>query len=636
LRESYVASHWKQASILLVSFIAVTLLAVQTHSPAGYVVIPLGLWIAMQLEQEGAAAAALIMSAIDLWHTTAAPRPGMSVERQLVSIQGVNATIALILLAFAAIMYERRRARDQLRRSAYELEDRVRSRTDALRESEERLAQAQRLAHIGSFQWDAGTDNNHWSDELFKIYGLVPDDGPPGFEEYIAFIPSDVRDEVYGVIQEKIAGGASWDHEYPVVLRDGTRKWVHAYIEVLKDDEGNLSGLRGTCQDVTERRLAEDAHRASEMRFRALVQSAPDGVVVVDHDGRIVLMNEQTNRLLGYETDELLGSSVDVLLPEGLRDAHRTDRRRYLEDPVVRPMGVGRELSARRKDGSLVPVDISLSPVETDEGMLVFALMRDASERRRVEEALRSALDKERCAANDLRKLDEAKGAFLSAVSHELRTPLTTILGFAELMQEDDIRASDETMNTLVDRLQFSARRLADLLGDLIDVDRLQRGILQPNRRTELLRDLVDRALGSVDTSGHILVVDVADGLVTVDAAQTERIFENLVSNAIKYTPTGSTINVVARPQDDSGVRIIVDDDGPGIPDDMHAAIFEPFVRGDTGTFTPGTGIGLALVERFARLHGGRAWVENRDGAGSSFRVELPGPASVAQRPAVA
>jgi PAS domain S-box-containing protein len=347
-------------------------------------------------------------------------------------------------------------------------------------------------------------------------------------------------------------------------------------------------------------------------------------VVVVDDEGRIVLLNEQTTKLLGYESEELVGEKVEILIPDDLRTRHRSDREEYVGKPTVRPMGAGHELSARRKDGSFVPVDISLSPVETDDGMLVLALMRDASERRSVEEMLRSALDRERHAADDLRKLDEAKSAFLSAVSHELRTPLTAILGFAELLQDEDIRESD-MMGDLVDRLHGSANRLALLLSDLVDVDRLERGILEPHRRRSLLRDLVDRALVPVDGARHDIELRIDNAFVTVDPAQAERIVENLVSNAIKYTPAGSRIEVVATTRLDGGVSITVMDDGPGIAKELQRSIFEPFVRGQTGTFTPGTGLGLALVDRFAKLHDGRAWVEDRDGGGAAFHVELPG-----------
>jgi PAS domain S-box-containing protein len=648
LRENLIVVRWQRAVIVLASLAFVTYLAVQTDSPAGYVVIPLAVWAAMRFEQTGAAVSALILSVIDTWHVSVSPEAGRPVAEQIMTMQGINATIALMLLAFAAVMHERRRAQDELRAAASELEGRVKSRTEALarinarlegevierrvteaalRASEERLAEAQRLAHIGSFQWDAKTDRNEWSDELLRIYGL-PAGHAPGFEEYISFIHESVRDDVRRAVEEVVGAGRALNHEYPVVLRNGKRKWVHAFIQPIVDESGQVLGLRGTCQDVTERRQAEEARRWSERFSRQLLDSAPDAVVVVEPTGMIIKVNDETTNLLGYDAEELLGQNVEVLLPEAFRKAHEQHRSSYNGAPARRGMGVGKELKARHKDGTLVPVDVSLSPVETDTGFVVLALVRDASERREVEEALRTALDRERNASEDLRKLNEAKNAFLSAVSHELRTPLTAILGFTELLKDEAVRTSPEMTSDLIDRVFASANRLGDLLADILDIDRLSRGVLEPRRRQSSLYRLVEHALEAIDTSTHPLVLDVKDATVFIDPAQAERIVENLVTNAIKYTPGETPITLRARATPDDGMMLVVSDDGPGIPEDLRASIFDPFVRGDSGNaYSQGTGIGLALVDRFAQLHGGRAWVEESSAGGAEFHVHLAGPA---------
>jgi protein-histidine pros-kinase len=339
-------------------------------------------------------------------------------------------------------------------------------------------------------------------------------------------------------------------------------------------------------------------------------------------------VNEETSNLLGYDRAELLGRNVDVLLPDAMREAHAQHRLAYNAAPSRRAMAVGEELSARHKDGTLIPVDVSLSPVETDTGFVVLALIRDMSERRKVEEALRTALDREMDATEHLRKLNEAKNAFLSAVSHELRTPLTAILGFAELLQEESVRESPEMTSDLIDRVFASANRLGDLLGDILDIDRLSRGVLEPRRRPSSLYRLIDHALEAIDTSTHQLILDVKEATVSVDPAQVERIIENLVTNAIKYTPGETSITLRARGTSDEGLMLIVSDDGPGIPADLRSSIFDPFVRGDNGNvYSQGTGIGLALVDRFAQLHSGRAWVEESGSGGAAFHVHLAGPA---------
>ncbi|MEX2394986.1 MAG: MASE1 domain-containing protein [Actinomycetota bacterium] len=647
LKENLLVVRWKRSIIVLASLGIVTYVAVVTGSAVGYIVVPLALWAAMRFEQSGAAISAMILSVIDTWHVSVAPEAGRPLADQIMTMQGVNATIALLLLAFASVMHERRKAQDELRGAAAELEARVESRTAALarintrlkaevierrvteaalRASEERLEEAQRLAHIGSFQWDAKTDRNEWSDELLTIYGLPPGHAP-GFDEYISFIHESVREDVRTAVQSAVAASKPLNHEYPVVLRDGTRKWVHAYIQPIVGDDGALKGLRGTCQDITERRNAEEAMRWSERFSRQLLESAPDAVVVVDPTGTIIQVNEETSNLLGYERIELLGQAVEKLLPDALHEAHQEHRSMYNAAPARRSMGSGKELYALHKDGALIPVDVSLSPVETDTGFVVLALVRDASERRQGEEALRTALDRERDASEHLRKLNDAKNAFLSAVSHELRTPLTAILGFAELLKDDSVRSSREMTTELIDRVFSSANRLGDLLGDILDIDRLSRGVLEPRRRSSSLYRLIDHAIEAIDTSTHPLTLDVKEATIYVDPAQAERIIENLVTNAIKYTPGETPITLRARGTPDDGLMLVVSDDGPGIPSDLRATIFDPFVRGDSGNaYSQGTGIGLALVDRFAQLHGGRAWLEESPSGGASFHVHMPGP----------
>lgn len=597
-------------------------LVLKTDPQLRFIVLLFALWVAMRFEQHGAALCTVILSVLVIGHATS--RPPFS-DGELIFAQAIDATLAVTLLTFAAAISERRRASDALATSASELEERVRARTGDLAASEDRLAQAQRLAQIGSFEWDAKADANIWSDELYRIYGLPSSGEPPGMDEYLSFIDPTAREDVRVAVTNAVATGEPLSHEYPIALPDGTRKWVNAYVEVVHDRDGGLAGLRGTCQDVTERKHAENAMRASEEKLRVLLSSAPDSMVVTDEDGRIVLVNDEVTNLLGYEPEELVGQTVETLLPESLRASHLKHREGYLKSPQRRPMGAGLELFARTKAGGMIPVDVSLSPVTTEEGVVVFASLRDATERRRAETALRTALARELEATDHLRKLDAAKSAFLSAVSHELRTPLTSILGFTELLQEPGL--DDATKNELVDRVDANAQRLQRLLGDLLDIDRLQRGILEPHRQRVELRTLVERALGSFHLRSHPLTVTVDHQAVWIDPGQTERVVENLMSNAVKYTPRGTPIHLSAKANGDGGATITVTDEGPGIPDDRKTSIFEEFVRLGDDAFTQGTGVGLALVDRFAKLHGGKAWVEDRPGGGACFHVELAGPA---------
>jgi signal transduction histidine kinase len=245
----------------------------------------------------------------------------------------------------------------------------------------------------------------------------------------------------------------------------------------------------------------------------------------------------------------------------------------------------------------------------------------------RTGQQVRRELDDERDRAHRLREADDVKNTFLAAVSHELRTPLTSILGFAvTMLDRPDI--DDEQRERMLRTIVTEAEHLEDILANLLDLDRLTRG------KATLVAVEVDPAVLVREAVQHVqrrcgreVELDLASGLrMRLDAAKVERIVENLVGNAVKFTPEDVPVHVQLRP-DSRGVVIVVDDGGPGISRELRESVFEPFRRGnDVGV--PGTGIGLSLVDRFSRMHGGRAWVEERPGGGCRFQVYLPGGTS--------
>ena len=249
---------------------------------------------------------------------------------------------------------------------------------------------------------------------------------------------------------------------------------------------------------------------------------------------------------------------------------------------------------------------------------------------RREHDRLMVAIANERDAAVALRSLDDLRSTFLSAVSHELRTPLTSILGFALTMQDRSEELTPAT-RLMLDQVVAESRHLERLLEDLLDIERMGRGSVSIQRRSIDVAQAVRRVAETVERrAGRHVAVDAAGDEVrgVVDPGKLERIVDNLVGNAVKYSPESSTV-IVHVMREGAGVLMVVDDDGPGVPEELRTSIFQPFERGLlTSAHQPGTGIGLSLVDRFARLHGGRAWVESRDGAssdaGASFRVYLP------------
>jgi K+-sensing histidine kinase KdpD len=217
------------------------------------------------------------------------------------------------------------------------------------------------------------------------------------------------------------------------------------------------------------------------------------------------------------------------------------------------------------------------------------------------------------------------QNSFLQAVSHDLRTPLTSILGSALTLEQSGDTIAVEDQQDLIRRMASNARKLRRLLTNLLDLDRMSRGTVEPNRGQVDLALIAATVIQECNLESHPLELGASEPVMaTVDADQTERIIENLVTNAVRYTPPETPIWVNIEPFED-GVMIRVEDAGPGVRDDLKTTIFEPFRQGDEiVAHSPGVGIGLSLVARFAGLHGGRAWVEDRAGGGASFRVYLP------------
>jgi hypothetical protein len=337
-----------------------------------------------------------------------------------------------------------------------------------------------------------------------------------------------------------------------------------------------------------------------------------------------IYVSPQIEEVLGVPRDVYLSDVemwLDLVHPDdrarvldAYRESLRTNRGMRIEYRVVRP-----------DDGRIVWIrDESVFLVgEGDDPTIVQGVMFDVTERKLAEQALQESERREREAAERLRAVDEMKNTFLAAVSHELRSPLTSILGTAITLERQDVAASDRA--DLLARLAQNARKLDRLLSDLLDIDRLNRGILTPQCRPTDLGALVRRTVESLDILGErSITVEAEPVILSLDGAKVERIVENLLANAVRHTSPDRHIWVrVCR--DGAGALLAVEDDGPGVPEQLQDVIFEPFRQGPTASpHSPGTGIGLSLVAMFAELHGGRAWVRDRAGGGSSFRVFLP------------
>lgn len=364
---------------------------------------------------------------------------------------------------------------------------------------------------------------------------------------------------------------------------------------------------------------------SSPTTLRGLLESAPDGIVIVDSTGTIVLVNAQAQKMFGYEESELIGQSVEILLPEPLHARHAEYRRGYMQNPTTRPMGIGLKLSGRRRDGTDVPVEISLSPMTTPDGELVTSVIRDVSERRRIEEHVRTLNENLARRVAELAAVNRELEAFSYSVSHDLRAPLRSIDGFSQALIEEHAGQLDETAMDYLRRIRAATQRMGALIDDLLDLSRVT--------RREMRHDDVDLSALATTVIAELteaaperpVVVHIAEGLRgRGDPALLRLALENLLGNAWKFTARARPARIEMGVQLD-GDRLVyyVRDNGVGFDMAYADKLFGAFQRLHGAAEFTGTGIGLATVQRVILRHGGEVWAHSEVGRGATFFFTL-------------
>lgn len=487
-----------------------------------------------------------------------------------------------------------------------------------------------------------------WNQSAERMFGWLEQEvmGKP-----IPSLPPELNQRALGL---DFSGGPVWGVESIRIRKDGVRIPVNVWSAPIASLGGRLTMLA----DLTQTREAERAHAAliekertshelavSGQRFSLLLEAAPDAILEVDPDGRIVLANTEAERLFQWSREELTGLPVENLLPERFRGGHLAHREHYGDRPVRRPMGAGLDLFAVRKDGTEFAVDINLSPIPEglDKGH-VMCVVRDVSQRRGAEERIRvlnqrlERRSSELAAANqelsvrnqEVERANRLKSEFLASMSHELRTPLNTILGFSELLSEESAGALNEKQKRFLTHIQRDASHLLELINDVLDLSKIEAGRLELRLEKFPMAVAVAEVLTSIRplavTKSITLDSDLDTQLILqADRLRFKEILYNLLSNAIKFTPSGGRVWIESSVMEGS-VCILVGDTGIGISAEDQQPIFESFRQASATTkgVREGTGLGLAITKRLVEHHGGKIWVESEPGKGSRFFFTLP------------
>ncbi len=489
----------------------------------------------------------------------------------------------------------------------------------ALRENEERLRLALDAARMGQWEWNIVTGEIAWSAQCLAIYGL-PSGMHMTYDRFLLALHPEDRSQVEEALHRAVANHAAYDEEKRVIWPDGSVHWTASRGKVYCDASGQPVRMTGVTFDITERKQAEVALRATEARYRALFEHAPDGILIADPKSSYLDANASICRMLGYTRDELIGlDASDIVAREEIPNIQPA------LNAIKATSNYHREWQFRRKDGSVFKAEVSATMIP--DGNLL-GMIRDITARKQAEENLRKAKHAAEAAKFEAEEANRAKDRFLAVLSHELRTPLAAVLPALEIL---NARLSGDDLK-LAEMVRRNVELEARLIDDLLDITRVARGKVELNLQPVDLRHELERAVEicrpSLDAGALRFSVECGARPLTVegDPVRLQQVFWNLLQNAIKFTPPGGRVALEARASGDLAV-IQITDSGCGIEPEKMPALFSAFSQGGRSTTRQfgGLGLGLAISKALVELHEGAISATSAGrNRGATFTVELP------------
>jgi two-component system sensor kinase FixL len=492
---------------------------------------------------------------------------------------------------------------------------------ETLKQSEIRLRLAQQAASIGTFEWNVKTGVNVWTAEMEAMYGLAPGEFGRTQRAWEQLVHVEDRARTLAVVEQALTTFEPQEGEWRVVWPDGSIHWIVGRFQAFTDADNTLHRVFGANIDITARKLMEESLRESEARARAVLNAAVDAIITIDQLGTIQSVNQATERLFGYTEGELVGKNVRILMPPPYEDEHDEYLRHYLATGEKRIIGIGREVLARRKDGSVFPVDLAVSEVNLVGRRLFTGIVRDLTEHKLAEKKLDAHRDE---LAHVLRL--NTMGEMAGGLAHEINQPLSAIRNYASGVMRR-LGAGDCGRSELIEVAQLIAdesERASTIIQSLKHF--VKKGV--PDQRLLDINALVRNAMSimAIEAERRSVAMTARCALkmppINGDSIQLEQVVINLLLNAVEAMENcaGTKRLLVEIGTVDADALVSVSDNGPGLPADYSENIFKAFFT----TKADGLGMGLAISRSIVEAHNGRLWAEPNSDGGATFRIALP------------
>ena len=532
----------------------------------------------------------------------------------LIVIFGIIVGVIIWIWTLRDSLVRRRLAENELKMARESLAHAFEERTAELIESEAKLKEAQSIAHVGSWSRNLKTGEYSLSEEEYKIFGLDPNGPPATYETFINIVHPDDRQSVLAA--HKVY---NYDIEYRIVRPSGEIRFIQANGSITRDENGEPTRMSGTVLDQTER-------KHTERQYHQVLTNLADGAITINTNGIIEYVNPMTETIFGYTADELIGNNVSLLMPSPDRQNHDKYLSNYLETGTSKIIGVGRQVNARHKDGTIFPVDLNISESTVEGKTTFFGTARDMTERVKTEEDLVQA-------KISAEMSNRVKGEFLANMSHELRTPLNAILGFSNSMIHHVFgELGHEKYEEYAIDINNSGQHLLDLISDILDVSAIEAGKLELSEAEfecdKVIESVIRLIKPRADEDNLQISTDfrINSLKLTADERRFKQIILNLLSNAVKFTPPGKFIQINLALSPDMGAEINIQDQGCGMSEEQIEIAMIPFgqVGNKREEILEGTGLGLPLTKTLIEAHGGTLKIKSQPNIGTSVTVQFP------------